>query len=160
MPCNMKMDSYEFLKRRSALYVDTMESGRRLLRNLLQRFSDRLFTAIFADAIYLKVVAGSLKVIFLPDLLLQLTDLRRKKLNRCAALRADHVVVVAAVELVFIAGHAIRKRNHAGQPALGQQLERAIDGGKTDLAVLLTHQTKKLVSGEMVAGFQEGAQDG
>src|SRR5947209_12603890 len=69
------------------------------------------------------------------------------------------MMVAAAVELMLIAGHAVRKRDGAGQPALPQQFERAIDRGEADLRVFLAHQAEKLVSGKMVAGLQEGAQD-
>src|SRR5262249_24258934 len=85
---------------------------------------------------------------------------RRKELDGSAAVGADHVMVVTPVKLVLIARHTIRKRNGAGQPALRQQLQRAIDGGKADLRILFSHQAKKLVGGEMITGLQEGAQDG
>src|SRR5882724_738572 len=69
-------------------------------------------------------------------------------------------MVAATVELVFITGRAIRKRHRAGQSALRQQLERAVDRGKADLRILLSHQAKKFVGRKMVAGIQESAQDG
>src|SRR5689334_17304904 len=69
-------------------------------------------------------------------------------------------MVAAAVELVFIPRGAIRKWDGTCQTTFRQQLERAVDGGKADLGIFLAHQAKKFVGGEMVAGFQEGAQDG
>src|SRR5215472_12902895 len=92
-------------------------------------------TAVFTDAIDLKVVTGSVKTVFAADLLLQLADLGREEFDRGAAFCAHHVMVAAAVELVLVAGHAVRKRHHAGQPAFGQQFERAVDGGEAYLGV-------------------------
>src|SRR5579864_839387 len=69
-------------------------------------------------------------------------------------------MVIAAVELVFIARHAVRERNGAGQAALRQQLERAVNRSEADLGVFLADEAEKLVGGEMVARFQKGAQDG
>jgi len=105
-------------------------------------------------------VARGIKVVFAPDLFFQLDYLGRKELHGSAAICADHVVMAAAVELVFIAGHAVRKWNCAGQAALCQQLKRAIDGGKADLGVFFSNQPEKLVRGKMVAGLKKGAQDG
>jgi hypothetical protein len=73
-----------------------------------------LFAAIFAHAVDLEVMARGVKMIFAADLFFQLVHLRREKLDRRIALRADHVVMVAAVELVLIARHAVRKRDSAG----------------------------------------------
>jgi len=59
-------------------------------------------------------------MIFAADLLLQLADFRRKKLNRTAAIRANHVVMAATVVLMLVAGDAIMESNFAGQPAFSQ----------------------------------------
>ncbi len=105
-------------------------------------------------------MAGGIEVVFAPDFFFQLADLRREELDGDSAIRADHVMVAAAVELVFVAGHAVVKSNLAGQAALSQKLERTINRSKPDLGVLLSDQAEKLVGGKMIAGFQEGAQDG
>ena len=104
-----------------------------------------LLTAVFADAINLEIVASGVEVVFVPDLFFQLAYFRREELDRSAALRTDHVVMAAAVELVFIARHAVRERDGAGQPAFRQQFERAVYGSKADLGIFLSHQPKKLV---------------
>src|SRR5262249_29317514 len=69
-------------------------------------------------------------------------------------------MVTAAVELMFVAGSTVRKRDGARQAAFSQQLERAVDGGEADLGVALFHQAEKLVGGEMVPRIEERAQDG
>ena len=51
------------------------------------------------------------------DFLLQAADFGRKELHRAATLGADHVVVAAAVVLVFVAGNAIVEGDFAGQSA-------------------------------------------
>ena len=116
--------------------------------------------AIFADPVNLEVVARGVKMVFAPNLFFQLVDFRREKLDGRIALRTDHVMVVAAIELVLIARHAVRKRNGAGQAALRQQFERAVNRGEADLGVFLAHKAEKFVGGEMVARFKKSAQDG
>ena len=69
-------------------------------------------------------------------------------------------MVIAPLILVLVARHPIVKRHLAGQAALGQQLQRAINRGKADPVVLLLHQAVELVGGEMIAGIQESTQDG
>src|SRR5437016_4505685 len=69
-------------------------------------------------------------------------------------------MMAAAVELMFIAGYAVVESDFAGQAALCQQFERAIDGGKPNFWIFRSDQTEKFVGGKMIAGFQEGAQNG
>src|SRR5262245_64173937 len=106
-----------------------------------------LFSAILADAVDLKVVARGIETIFTANVFFNLGHFGREEFDRSAAFGADHMMMAAAVELMLIARHAVRKGNSAGQAAFGQKLERAIDGGKADLGVLLPHQAEKLVSG-------------
>src|SRR5262245_29386069 len=126
----------------------------------LDRFARTLLAAVFADAVDLEVMAGSVEAIFAADLFLQLAYLRREELHRGAAFGTDHVMMAAAVELVFVAGGAVRERNSARQPALGQKFERTVYRGEADLGVALFHQAKKLVGGKMVARVEKRAQDG
>src|SRR2546422_10764776 len=95
-------------------------------------------------------------VVLASDLLFKAVDFGRKKFHRTAAFRAHHVMVAAAVVLVLVAGEAIMKSDFAGPAALGQQLERAINRGKTDLGVLLLHQPGDVAASEVAAGFPEG----
>jgi hypothetical protein len=116
--------------------------------------------AIFADAVNLEVVPRGVEVVFAPNLFFQLVHFGRKELDRRVTLGADHVMVVAAVELMLITCHAVWKRDSAGQPAFRQQLERAVNRGEADFGIFLAHQAEKFVCGEMVARFKKGAQDG
>ena len=67
--------------------------------------------------------------------------------------------MIAAIELVLIARHAIRERDGAGQSALSQQLERAVNRGEADLGIFLADEAEKLVGGKVVARLKKGAQD-
>ena len=98
--------------------------------------------------------------VFAADLLLELTNFLGKEFDGAAAIGADHVVVAATVVLVLVAGNAVVEGDFAGQAALRQQLQRAVDGGVADAGVFFLHQTMEFVGGEMVAGFQEGMQNG
>ena len=118
------------------------------------------FAAVLAEAVDLKGVASGIEVILAANLLFQLAHLGREELDRNSAVGADHVVVAAAIELVFIAGNAIVKGDLTGQPAFRQQLECAVDRSKTNLGVLFARQTEELIGRKVIAGFQEGAQDG
>ena len=119
-----------------------------------------LFAAVFADTVDLEGVAGGEVVVFAADFLLQLADLLGEKFDRTAAFGADHVVMAAAVVLVLVAGDAVVEGDFAGQAALRQQFERAIHGGVADAGIFFLHQAVEFVGGKMVAGFEEGTEDG
>src|SRR5271155_3378218 len=84
-----------------------------------------------AQAIDLEGVARSVKVVLLADLLLDAVGVRCEELNADSAVSADHVMVAAAVVLVLVTRDAVMKGDLAGESAVTQQLERAIDGGET-----------------------------
>ena len=68
--------------------------------------------------------------------------------------------MAAAVVLVLVAGDAVVEGDFAGEAALGEQLQGAVDGGVADLGVFLFDQAVELVGGEVLAGCKEGLQDG
>lgn len=119
-----------------------------------------LFLAtIFADSVDLKSVAGRCVLIPATDFIFDVPYFRRKKLNRTSALRAHHVMVTAAVILVFIAGDAVVKSNLTRQSTLRQQLQSAVNRGKADAAVFFLNQAMKFVKGEMLARLEKRLQD-
>jgi len=63
------------------------------------------------------------------------------------------------VELVLTNGPCHPEMAPRWPARIPPAVERTVDGGKTDLGILLPH-SEKLVSREMVAGIQKGAQDG
>ena len=68
--------------------------------------------------------------------------------------------MAAPVVLVFVPSDAVVESDLAGQAALRQQFQRAVDGGVTDASILLLHQAVEFVGGEVVAGFKESVQNG
>jgi hypothetical protein len=96
--------------------------------------------ALFADAVDLKGMSSGYKVMFASDLLFEFAHFRREKFHRSTALRTHHVVMTAPVVLVLVARDAIVKSDLAGQPAIGQQFERPVHSGETDMRVFLFDQ--------------------
>ncbi len=68
--------------------------------------------------------------------------------------------MAAPVVLVLVTGDAVVEGDFAGQSALGEQLERAVNRGVADDGVFFLHQAVQFVGGEMIASFQKGAQNG
>ena len=74
------------------------------------------------------------------DAVLDLLNLRREEFDGVAADGTDHVVMVAPVQAVLIAGDAVVKLNHRGQAALSKELESAINSGVSDCGVAFLDQ--------------------
>ena len=68
--------------------------------------------------------------------------------------------MAAAVVLVFVARDAVVEGDFAGESAFGQEFQRAIDSGVADAGVFFLDEAVKFVGGEVVAGFEECAEDG
>src|ERR1035437_9862001 len=82
-----------------------------------------LLLAPLAYTVDLESVARRQVLVLAANFLLNAFDIARKELHRAAAFGANHVMMVAAIVLLFITGHAVIESNFAGQPALGQQLQ-------------------------------------
>ena len=93
------------------------------------------------------------------DFLFELIDFTGKEFHGTAALGADHVVMAAAIVLVLVAGDTVVEGDFAGQAALREQLESAVNSGVADASVFLLHQAVQLVGGKVIAGFEKGAED-
>jgi len=117
-------------------------------------------SALSAHTVDLKGVAGRQVMVLAPDFLLHFPNLGRKKFDGRAALCAHHVVMAPPVVLMFVAGDAVVKGHFAGQAAIRQKLQCAVDGGESDARVFLLDQPMKLVRREMLASFQKRSQDG
>lgn len=118
-----------------------------------------LLAAIFAHPVDLKGVAGGGVMVLASDLLLQVVHFGREKFYRTAALGTHHVMVAAPVVLVFEARNAIVKGDFAGQSALRQQLERAVDRGEADTGVFFLHEPVQFVGGKVIASLEKGLQN-
>ena len=115
---------------------------------------------VFADSIDLKGVASGEVMVFATDLLLELTDFPGKELDGAATVGTDHVVMAAPVVLVFVTGNAVVEGDLAGQAALRQQFQRAVDRCVADAGIFFLDQAVEFVGREVVAGFQESVQNG
>ncbi len=115
---------------------------------------------VHAEPIDLEGVAGGSIVEFTPNFLLQPVDFRGKELNGTAASGAYHVVVAAAIVLVFKTGLAVMEFDFTGQATFGEELQRAVDGSHANPRVPGLDQAVKFVGRKMVPGLQKGLQDG
>jgi hypothetical protein len=122
-------------------------------------FAYVLLAAILAKAINLECVARGEVMMGAADLLLELADLLAEKFNRTSTPRADHVVVAAPVVLMLVARNAVVKGNFAGQPALGEKFQRAINGGVTDARVFFLDEAMKFIGRQMIAGFKKSSEN-
>jgi hypothetical protein len=114
----------------------------------------------FADSVDLEGVPGGEIAVLKPDLTLELADFLGEKFNRVAALGAHHVVMAAPVVLVLVTGDAVVEGHFAGQATLGQQFQRAVDGGVANAGVFFLNQAMEFVGRKVIAGIEKGPQDG
>ena len=114
-----------------------------------------LLSAFFANAVDLERVTGGNVAVLAADFLLDLSNLLREKFDRGAALGTNHVVMTAAIVLVFVARYAVMKSHFAGQSTTRQQLQRPIDSSEADARIGFFDQPMQFVDGEMFARFQE-----
>src|SRR6185437_4201011 len=89
------------------------------LEEELYQSSSVVFSAFFANTIDLEGMASGLVMMFAADFLLQAVHFRGEKLDGSAAIGAHHVVMTAAIVLVFVAGNPIVEGDFAGQSAFG-----------------------------------------
>src|ERR1700692_2407313 len=94
-------------------------------------------SALFANTINLKSVAGGNVMVLVPDLLLDLSNLLREKFDRRAALRTHHVVMIAPVVLMFVTRDPVVEGDFASQSAPREQLKSSIDRRKPDTRISL-----------------------
>src|SRR6476660_607283 len=83
-----------------------------------------------------------------------------EEFHRAAAFGANHVMVIAAIVLMFVARNTVVEGHFAGQTALRKQLECAIDSSESDAFIFLADQPIKLIGREVVTRVEEGAQNG
>ena len=98
-------------------------------------------------------------MVFASDLLLDFSDFLREKFDRRAALRAHHVVMTAAVVLMFVARDAVVKGDFAGQAATRQKFQRPVNGGEADARIGFLDQSMQFVGRKMFPSFQKGPQN-
>ncbi len=82
-------------------------------------------------------------------LVLQLLDLGREEFDHFPAFGADHVVMMLVVIVMLVVGPAIAEANLARESSFRQQLQRTVDGRKTDVRILLVDQTIEILAGKV-----------
>ncbi len=92
---------------------------------------------------------------FVRHLVLQGLDIGREEFNDLAALRADHVVVMLVIVVMFVVGLIVAEPNLAGESRLGKKLERSIHGCMADRGILLLNYPVKVVRGQVFLGTQK-----
>jgi hypothetical protein len=115
--------------------------------------SIRLLSACFANTVNLESVAGGDVVMFASDFVLDRSDFLREKFHGSATLGTDHVVMTAAIVLVFVTCNAVVKSNFAGETAARQQLQGPVYGGEADPRVGFLDQSVQFVDRKMLASF-------
>jgi hypothetical protein len=58
---------------------------------------------------------------FVRHFVLHLLDVWGKELDHAAALRADHVIVMLVIEMMFVVGFVVAKPHFAGEPGFRKQ---------------------------------------
>jgi len=69
------------------------------------------------------------------------------------------MMMAATVVLMLVAGNTIVKRDCTRESAIGEKFEGAVDGGETDVRILLLDQAMKFVGREMLARLKKRPQD-
>lgn len=96
---------------------------------------------------------------FLSNTALNLLNLGREELYGIAACRADHMVMVAAIHMMFEPGHAIAKLNLCRQATLDKNFERPIDGSVADGRFLSFDQVMQFFRSKVITGCKEDSQN-
>ena len=86
------------------------------------------------------------KAEFVCHLVLQILDLRRKKLQDLTAFRTDHMIVMLVFEMMLVLGLVIAEPYLACQPCLSKKLQRAVNGRVPDRRVLAMNQKIKVLA--------------
>src|SRR5690606_11938755 len=108
-----------------------------------------------AHAVELELVAHEVEAEAARDLILKPLDLVVGELEHVIALDADQVVVVLGVAGGLVDRLALAEATLGREPALGQQLEGAVDGGVADPRVLLTGEGEQLLDREVAFGREK-----
>jgi hypothetical protein len=148
-----------FVESSAASSAGSAGAGGELLSELDNSASIGFPSAFFAHTIDLEGVASCDVVVLATNFPLDLSDLLRKKFDGCAAICAHHMVMTAAIVLMFITRDAVMKRDFTSQAATGQKLQRPIDRGETDTRIGFFYQPVQFVDGKMFASFKESSQN-
>ena len=86
-------------------------------------------------------------------------ELFGEEFDGLAAIGADQVVVMRVLVVVLVARAPVAEAHGARQSRIGQNLERAIDGGLTDFGVFFLDQPVEVFARQMFFGAEEDIED-
>lgn len=112
-----------------------------------------------AAPVYFQTVLLNQKAVPGCDLLLQPFDPGIFKLDDRPADRADEMIMVLFVAATLVTGLLVAKVPLRCQPALGEELESAMDRGVTDAGILVANSPVELLRREVRSRRQEGIKD-
>jgi hypothetical protein len=95
-----------------------------------------------------------------PNLLLELPDFLREEFYRRSAFGTNHVVMTAAIVLMFVARDAIVEGNFAGKSTTREKLQRPVNGSETDAGVSFLNQAMEFIDRKMFACFEKCPKNG
>jgi hypothetical protein len=114
-------------------------------------------TAVGTEAVQFELVRLDGEPVPTGDLLLQALDVAVFKLDDLTATGTDQVIMMSFVCDVVVL--SLRpKMSGLGEPGLAEEVQGTVDGGKTDMRILLCQQTVHLFRGH-VLHFQKRAED-
>ena len=96
---------------------------------------------------------------FVRHLLLQNFYLLRNELDNLAALRADHVIVMFVLEMVFVVGLVVAKSNLTGKPGLREEFESTVHRRVADRWILLLNQPVEIFACQVIFLSEKDLQD-
>src|SRR5260221_6457367 len=102
---------------------------------------------------------SKLKSVHGGHLILNSFQLRRVELNYLSTDRADHMIVMLMLVIVFVMGAAIAEARFAGQPRISQKLQRAVNRRLSDAPVLFAHQAIEVFARHVPLSAEKDFQD-
>ena len=100
-------------------------------------------------------VLGHLEAVLCRHRVLDRLQLSRKELDDPATLRADHMIVMLVLVVMFVVGNAVTETNFARESGFGQQLQRSVDRGLPDAGVFPFDEPVEILTGKMLFRPQE-----
>src|SRR5215510_3073261 len=98
---------------------------------------------------------SELKLMLCGHFVLDCFQFRRVELDDLSALRADHVVVMFMLVIMFVVRATVAEAGLARKPSLGQQLERPVHGCLADARIFRADQPIEVITRDMTLSTQK-----
>ena len=122
---------------------------------LIGQLPDHPRLAVDADAEHLQAMVAEEEAVLLGDGALATLDGGVLELDHQAAHQADQMVMVGPAEGRLEGGRARTEAHPLRNPAFDQQVERAVDRGRTDRAIDLAGTPVQLLGSQVLASEEE-----